>query len=83
MSAPARGILRPKARPCRARCSTSALYSIVFDGMQPRRMHSPPRVFAPSTMATRLPSDAATRAALKPALPPPMTMNSYGFTRTI
>src|SRR5208283_4896441 len=45
--------------------------------MQPRRMQSPPSAFAPSMTATLLPNAAATRAALKPALPPPMTMRSY------
>src|SRR5688572_20447928 len=47
--------------------------------MQPRRMQSPPSCFAPSTTATFSPRPWATRAALKPALPPPMQMKSYAF----
>src|SRR5664280_3369206 len=45
--------------------------------MQPRKMQSPPSALAPSTMATFLPDAAATRAAWKPALPPPIVMKSY------
>ena len=39
--------------------------------MHPLRMHRPPSRRDPSITATRFPSAEATRAALKPADPPP------------
>src|SRR3954471_15226855 len=47
--------------------------------MQPRRMQSPPSSLAPSTIAVLKPFSVATRAALNPALPPPITTKSKIF----
>src|SRR5690606_4891208 len=81
MSTSALGMRRPKVLAWRAWWSTSAACRRVLEGMQPRRMHRPPSSRAPSTMATVLPRSAATRAALKPAEPPPMTRKSKDFIR--
>ena len=58
-------------------CNTWAACSKVFDGIQPFKMHKPPSFGAPSIIATFRPREHARRAALKPALPPPITIKSY------
>src|SRR3984957_13346869 len=48
----------------------------VLLGMQPRRMQVPPPSSPPSTQTVLSPDSAATFAAEKPALPPPITTKS-------
>ncbi len=65
----------------RIACKRSPVAISVFDGMQPRRIHSPPR--GPrSTSATLAPRSRAVRAAAKPPLPAPTTIRSKRFGMT-
>ena len=50
---------------------------MVFEGMVPVLMHTPPTTERASTTATRLPILAAATAARCPAGPEPMTIRSY------
>src|SRR3954451_4300305 len=65
----------------RIRCASSAAAMSALLGTHPVHRQSPPgpRV-SRSTSTTRAPSPAAVRDATRPAVPPPMTTRSYGFS---
>ena len=53
----------PTSAPCRASSRRSAVWSSAFVGMQPQRVHTPPRRDSFSTIRTVMPSCAARMAA--------------------
>src|SRR4051812_699623 len=72
---------RPTESALRMRCARSAAAISDLLGTQPVHRQSPPGPrLSRSIRTTRAPSPAAVREATRPAVPPPMTTRSYGFS---